>query len=181
MKNGKVVIIGGNKRAGKSTLGRLLQTKYGYNYYNMDHITNSVDSAWFKDGLPLNDYFPFMESLIEYALTDASRHGINSVFEFIYSPKVYNKLKSKDNLEFYYLANLDLNEDNIRDILIKYSKDYEYSSRIEDVERNVKVILDLNKKLKDECNKYNVELINTSYGTKRDEIINNLALEIVNK
>ena len=35
MKQGKVVIIGGNKRSGKSTLGRLLQTKYGYNYYNM--------------------------------------------------------------------------------------------------------------------------------------------------
>ena len=181
MNKGKVVIIGGNKRAGKSTLGRLLQTKYGYNYYNMDHITNSVDATWFEDGLPLNDYFPFMESLIEYALTDASRHGINSVFEFIYSPEVYNKLKSKDNLEFYYLANLDLNENNIRDILIKYSKDYEYSSRIEDVERNVKVILDLNNKLLDECKKCNSKLINTSYGTKRDEIINDLALEIVNK
>lgn len=37
MKKGKVIVIGGNKRAGKSTLSRKLQTEAGFNYYNMDH------------------------------------------------------------------------------------------------------------------------------------------------
>ena len=181
MKQGKVIIIGGNKRSGKSTLGRLLQTKYGYNYYNMDHITNSVDHAWFEDGLKLNEYFPLMESLIDYAITDASRHGINSVFEFIYGPELYSKLKNKDKVKCIYLANLDLNEDNIRDVLINYSKDYEYSSNIENVENNIEYILNKNKDLIKECNDYNEELINTSYGNKRDEAINQLAIDITSE
>lgn len=175
---GKVIVIGGNKRAGKSMLGRKLQTEAGFNYYNLDHITNSVDYAWFKDGLELNAYFPFIESLIDYAITDAKRENINSVFDFIYGPDIFNRLKNKNDVEFIYLANLDLNKENIIDVLMKYSKDYEYSANKEDVIRNIPRILERNESLIEECKRNNVKLINTSFGKDRDIIINRLYQEL---
>lgn len=178
MKKGKVVIIGGNKRSGKSTLGRMLQTQAGFNYYNMDHLTNSVDKAWFEDGLPLNNYFKYMESLIEYAISDANRYGINSVFEFIYTPEILEKLSCKDKVEIVYLANLDLTEDNFENILLFYSKEYEYSADLDNVKRNKDIILKRNIQLVDECRIYNTRLINTSYGLNRDKILNILFLEL---
>lgn len=36
MKTGKVVIIAGNKRAGKTTLTMKLHQKYNFNYYNFE-------------------------------------------------------------------------------------------------------------------------------------------------
>lgn len=180
MKKGKVIVIGGNKRAGKSTLSRKLQTEAGFNYYNMDHLTNCCDDAWFPEGLTLLDYFKFMESMIKYAVLDAERFGINSVFEFIYTPEVLNNLSCKDKVEIIYLADLDLNESNFKDVLIGYSKPYEYSANEADVERNKPIILGLNERLIKECKEYNARLVNTSFGENRNKIINELYNEIVN-
>ena len=46
MKKGKVIIIGGNKRAGKTTLTMLLHNKYNFNYYNYDMLLDSLEESF---------------------------------------------------------------------------------------------------------------------------------------
>ena len=43
---GKIIIIGGNKRSGKSTLARLLQKQYNFNYINFDTLLDSLESSF---------------------------------------------------------------------------------------------------------------------------------------
>ena len=98
-------------------------------------------------------------------------------------PSGMDKFKYKDDIEVYYLANLDATEENIKPDFKKYSMDYDWPSYVsdEDIERNVKFILERNELLKKECKKYGYKLINTSREENRDKVINELFNEIVNK
>ena len=45
MEKGKIIIIGGNKRAGKTTLSIKLHKELGFNYYNFDSITDAKEEV----------------------------------------------------------------------------------------------------------------------------------------
>jgi len=128
-------------------------------------------------------YFNFFESMIKRALDDAKNYGINSVFDYVgFTPKYMTNFKYKDDIKIYYLANLDASIDNIEEDLINYSKEYDWPSYAskEDIERNIKWILERNELLKKECSKFNFKLVNTSRCNNRDEILEKLYEEIVN-
>ena len=67
--------------------------------------------------------------------------------------------------------------------MIKYSNEYDWPSNAseEDFKRNIKWILNRNELLKEECEKYNFRLVNTSRADNRNHIINKLFKEIVKK
>jgi deoxyadenosine/deoxycytidine kinase len=46
MNKGKVIIIGGNKRAGKTTLTMKLHKEYNFNYYNFDMLLDSLEESF---------------------------------------------------------------------------------------------------------------------------------------
>lgn len=79
-----------------------------------------------------------------------------------------------------YALYTDTDEENLRKILKKYSKEFDWPILVgdDDFNRNIKEILDLNKKLKKECINSKVKLIDTSYGKDRNEIIQKLSQEI---
>lgn len=176
MEKGKVVIIGGNKRAGKTTISMRLQKEYNFNYYNFDMLLDSLEES-----LPiLNDkndakYISLLESMVKRSLSDAKNYGISSVYEYIFMPHELANFKYRDKVQIIFLANLDANMDNIESDLKKYSKDYDWPSYVsrEDIARNIEWILKQNEKLLTECKEYNFTLINTSRAEERDRIINN--------
>ncbi len=43
---GKVVIIAGNKRAGKTTITQMLHNDYNYNYYKFDMLLDSLEESF---------------------------------------------------------------------------------------------------------------------------------------
>ena len=45
MKKGNVVIISGNKRAEKTTLTIKLHKELGFNFYNFDTLTDSIEEV----------------------------------------------------------------------------------------------------------------------------------------
>lgn len=178
--NGKVIIIGGNKRAGKTTLSNLLHKKYNFNQYNFDMILDSLEIT-FKDLEDGNDdkYIELLDNMINRSLEDAKNYGINTLYEYIFTPKQISKLKNKNNIKIYFLANLDANEDNIESDMMKYSKSYDWpvTTTKEDVKRNINYILERNELLKEECKKYNFRLVNTSREDNRNKILNDLVEE----
>ena len=177
MKSGKVIIIGGNKRAGKTTLSLKLHENHHFNYYNFDMLLDSLEEA-----LPiLNDkndskYIALLESMVKRSLLDAKNYGINSVYEYIFTPANLANFKYRNDVQIIFLANLDANIDNIESDLKTYSKSYDWPSYVsdEDISRNIKWILNQNEELLTECKEYNFNLINTSRGENRDKIINNI-------
>ena len=185
MQKGKVVFIGGNKRAGKTTLSVKLHKEAGFNYYDLDMITNALE-----DGLQEVDaskegdtkyYAKFFECMVKSALDEAENRGINSVFNYIFfEPEFMSTFKYRDDIEIYYLANLDANPENIIEDMMKYSKQYDWPAYAteEDIKRNVTFILNRNISLKEECDEYGFRLINTSRGENRNIVLDKVFDEI---
>ena len=178
----KVVILGGNKRAGKTTLTMKLHNEYNFNYYNFDMLLDSLEES-FKVLQDQNDdkYVKLLDEMVKRSLDDAKNYNVSTVYEYIFTPEQLDKFNYKDQVEIYFLANLDAREDNIREDFKKYSKEYDWPSYVskEDIERNVKEILEMNEKLKARCKKYNFNLINTSREDNRDKVLNELVDKIV--
>jgi deoxyadenosine/deoxycytidine kinase len=180
MKKGKVVIISGNKRAGKTTLSIKLHKEYGFNFHNFDSLADSIESV--HDNLEGDPYYvKLLEEMVGFALDFAENYGVDSVFEFIdFNPDLLANFKYLDKVEIYYLANLDATIDNIREDMVKYSKPFDWplTCSQEDIERNVKFILNRNKELSVECQKYGFVLVNTGRGEDREKVLNELAMFI---
>ena len=164
MKNGKVVIIAGNKRAGKTTLTMKLHQKYNFNYYNFDMLLDSLEESF----------------MVKRSLDDAKNYGVSTIYEYIFTPKQLSMFEYKDKVEIYFLANLDADETNIREDMKKYSKPFDWPAYVgvEDIERNVREILEKNEVLKNDCQKYGFNLINTSREDRREAILDQLVEEI---
>ena len=182
MNKGKVVIIAGNKRAGKTTLTMMLHDKYNYNYYNFDMLLDSLEES-FTVLQDHNDdkYIALLNEMVKRSLDDANNYGVSTVYEYIFTPEQLMNFKYKEQVQIYFLANLDITEENIREDMKKYSKSFDWPSYVsdEDIERNVKEIMGKNEILKKDCLKYGFELINTSRGDNRNKVLNELANKIV--
>ena len=183
MKKGKIVIIAGNKRAGKTTLTMMLHNKYNYNYYNFDMLLDSLEES-FPSLQDHNDnkYVSLLNEMVKRSIDEANNYGVSTIYEYIFTPEQLNKFIYKDKVEIYFLANLDVTKDNIKDDMKKYSKSFDWPKYAteEDIERNIKEIITKNEILKRDCIKYNFLLINTSRGEKRNIILEELVNKIAN-
>ena len=181
---GNVVIVGGNKRAGKTTLSVLLNRKYGFNYISFDSLLDSIECAFpqMEDG---NDekYMRLLEEMVEKSLSDSRNYGISTLFDYIFTPSQLDNFKYKDDVQILFLANLDATEENVKTDLVEYSKSYDWPSSAtqEDLDRNVSFILRTNELLQQEAHEYGYELVNTSRGENRETIISSLAESIATR
>lgn len=179
---GKVIIIGGNKRAGKTTLSLKLHKNHQFNYYNFDMLLDSLEES-----LPiLNDkndkkYITLLESMVKRSLLDAKNYGINTVYEYIFTPEELADFPYRDSVQIVFLSNLDANIDNIESDLKFYSKEFDWPSYVsdDDINRNIKWMLNKNEELITSCQKYNFPLINTSRGDNRDKIIEKTIIDLL--
>ena len=177
---GKVVILTGNKRAGKTTLANKLNKEYNFTHLNMDQILDAVDYVCDKKNLKhFIDCYDFLEKLVAFAVDNAKNYGENTVIEYIFKISDVKKIQEKYNVLAYGLYT-DTDEKNLRKILKKYSKEFDWPILVgeNDFNRNIKEILDLNERLKEECMNSKIKLIDTSYGKNRDVIIDKLSKEI---
>mgnify|MGYP004665902297 FL=1 len=177
---GKVVILTGNKRAGKTTLANKLNKEYNFTHLNMDQILDAVDYVCDKKNLKhFIDCYDFLEKLVAFAVDNAKNYGENTVIEYIFKISDVKKIQKKYNVLAYALYT-DTDEKNLRKILKEYSKEFDWPILVgeNDFNRNIKEILDLNERLKEECMNSKIKLIDTSYGKNRDVIIDKLSKEI---
>ena len=79
---GKVVILGGNARSGKTTLAMCL-VKKGFSRISFDNLYETIeDTLNIKiDELPQSQQFEFFESIVNKAIEEAEIYGINTVID----------------------------------------------------------------------------------------------------
>ena len=183
MKNGKVVLIGGCPRAGKTTLSVILAKKGGYSKVSLDNLSGAL-----HDGFPeiiINDWrdqeegaikkFNFFKSFIGSLINEAEIYGLNSVFDmYDFTPEYIEKLPFKDKLEVYFLGFPDISIEEIKYNIKHYAEPTDWIAGVDDeyLEVVAKRIYNFNIKLKEQCQKYSYEFINTGVGENRNISLN---------
>ena len=172
-KQGKVIILGGCPRAGKTTLSvKLVKSGLGFSKISGDHLGNHS--------------FDFIKTLLEGLLNDAEAYGVHSVFDYFpdnFTLDDIEKLPFKDKLDMYFLGFPDISVDEIKYNINHYAvyADWIYHVDEDYVKVVAKRIYDFNIKLKADCEKYGYRYINTGVGDERPVILNSLYDEIIEK
>ena len=185
MKKGKVIILGGNARSGKTTLSMQL-VKKGFNRISFDNLYEVVEDVLkIKiDELPKSQQFKFFESFVDKAIEEAENYGINSVIDmYDFLPQDIEKLKNKNKVQCYFLAYPSCDTHQIKYNLKTYSKPSDWIAQVDEEYFNECVVRfdKRNKLLVKQCEKYNHRLIDTSYGENRNLILKELLNEILKK
>ena len=175
---GKVVILGGNARSGKTTLAYELQ-KNGFNRISFDLL-----NTYIEDGLGINfddlddeKKFNFFQVVVNEAINEASNENINIVIDmYDYLPVDINRLENKDKVEVYFLAYPNCTKEEIKYNVIHYAKPTDWIAQVNEAYLNscVDRFYERNKMLLEECEKYNMALIDTKSGNDRKEVLANL-------
>ncbi len=179
MKKGKVVILIGTKRAGKTTTAVRLNKEYGWNYLEFDHLLDSLDLV-IDDTNKKEKEFNFFESMINFQLEDANNYGINTIIVvWDFKPEQLSKLKRFNEVKIYCLVPINITKEILDETLVKYSDDYDWpkTASEEDLIRNKNNILLERDMFLKECPKYNITIFDTSYYDDRNTKIN----ELINK
>ena len=182
---GKVVILGGNARSGKTTLAYKLQ-KQGFNRVSFDLL-----NTYIEDGLNINfddlseeKKFNFFESVVKEAVSESENEDINIVIDmYDYLPEDIEKLSNKDKVEVYFLAYPNCTREEIKYNVVHYAKPTDWIAQVNEEYLNscVDRFYERNKMLVEECDKYNITLIDTKSGDERNKIIEDLFNKIINK
>ena len=181
---GKVIILGGNARSGKTTLAYKLQKK-GFNRISFDLLNTYIEKGLkinFND-LEEDKKIEFFETVVNEAITEADNEDINIVIDmYDYLPCDINKLTQKSRIEVYFLAYPNCSKEDIKYNVIHYAKSTDWIAQVNEqyLDECVTRFYERNKLLVDECSKYNYELIDTKSGKEREIVISKLFDRIVN-
>ena len=180
---GKVVVLGGNARSGKSTLANML-IKYGYSKISFDNLYDYI-----KEGLNINideldneKRYSLFEKVVNDSLEECINDDINIVIDmYDFLPEDINKLNRKEEVEVYFLAYPTCTKEEIKYNVIHYSKPSDWIAQVNEkyLDSCVERFYDRNKLLVDECKKYNYPLIDTKSGNGREKALKELLLKII--
>ena len=182
---GKVVIIGGNARSGKTTVSYALQ-KQGFNRISLDLL-----NTYIEDGLKIEfdkideeTKFRLFETIVNEAIKESNNEDINIVIDmYDYLPHNIDRLVNKDKVEVYFLAYPNISIDDIEYNIVHYAKSTDWIAQVnKDYLHECAIrFYNRNNMLVEECKKYNLTLVDTKSGNDRDIILNKLFEQITNK
>ena len=180
---GKVVILGGNARSGKSTLSYML-VKKGFSRISFDNIYEITRNSLDIDINELNNgkKFKLFENIVNLSLEEAKNEDTNIVIDmYDYLPEDIIKLKKYNDLEVYFLAYPNCTKEQIKYNIINYAKPTDWIAQVNEKYLNscVDRFYKRNKMLVNECKKYNINLIDTKGGKDRNKILKQLLNNIL--
>ena len=180
---GKVVILGGNARSGKSTLAHML-SKNNYTIISFDILQNVIEDSFNLefDNLGEEQRFNFFQNIVNKYIQETENNDINIVIDmYDYLPKDIDKLENKDKVEVYFLAYPNQSKEEIKYNVIHYAKPTDWIANVNEKYLNscIDRFYDRNKMLVEECKKYNQVLIDTKGKEDRNIILNDLYNKIV--
>lgn len=180
---GKVVILGGNARSGKSTLSFML-VKKGFSRISFDNIHEILRNSLDIDINELSEEkkFKLFENVVNLSLDEANNEDTNIVIDmYDYLPEDIKKLSRKEEFEVYFLAYPNCSKEQIKYNLKTYSKPTDWIAQVNESYLNscVDRFYDRNKMLVKECEKYNMNLIDTKDDGERNKVLNELLNKII--
>jgi hypothetical protein len=185
---GKVVILGGTPRSGKTTLALMLARR-GFSKLSFDIFNEAIEK-----GLPevvIEDYhdqescarklYPFFETIVGGAVDEARRFGLNTVIDmYDYTPEYVSRLPYLADVDVFFLAYPDFDVAEIRTNIRQYAQPEDWIAQVD--EEYLTVVADrcdrVNQKLVKQCAEYGFRLVNTGAGGDRDRVLDQLYREI---
>ncbi len=128
--------------------------------------------------------FDFFEAVVNEAINESTNEKINIVIDmYDYLPADIDKLKNKDEIEVYFLAYPNCSKEEIKYNVIHYAKPTDWIAQVdkEYLNKCIDRFDKRNKLLLEECEKYDMKLIDTKSGTERDDVLNDLFNKIINQ
>ena len=183
MKQGKVIILGGNARSGKTTLAIMLSKK-NYSRISFDTLTTAIEEGL---GINLDDkpeeiLFKFFEIIVNNSIEDAKNYGVNTVIDmYDFLPEQVSRLKNQKDISVYFLAYPGFSKEEIKYNVKHYAKPTDWIAQVTDeyLDECAERFYLRNSLLQKECEKYNCNFIDTSAGEDRGKILNSLFEEIL--
>jgi len=178
MNNGRLIIIAGNKRAGKTTLCSMLAEK-GFIHLKCDNILDALDEVVGSNKLD----FAFFDTLVSKYHEDTNNYNQNIVFDvYDFNPSMLAKLKKFDKVEVYVLAYPNTSIEDIEYCLQNYGESFQWNKTMTDADlkRNIDLIFTKNDILEKECKNYNIKLFDVGIKNQRDLKIKNVFDYIAN-
>ena len=182
---GKVVVLGGNARSGKSTLSYML-VKKGFSRISFDNLFDVIEKSLNVNMDELGDKtkYKLFKNIVDKSIEESENENTNIVIDmFDFLPKDINKLKNKNEIEVYFLAYPSCDEKAIKYNVVHYAKPTDWISQVDEDYLNicVKRFHARNKILVKECEKYNLPLIDTKSGKERNIALKKLLNKITRK
>jgi len=179
-KKGKVILLSGCPRTGKTTLSvRLVKSGKCFSKISGDSLYGAIHETD-------SDIFEFFKKILEGLIEDAEIYDINSIFDccsYDFTMDYIDKLPFKNELEIYFFGFPDISEDEIRYNIKHYAKPEDWTYHCDDdyVSKVAKRIYNHNIELKNQCEKHGYRFINTGVGEERIAVLNLMYDEIINK
>jgi Ser/Thr protein kinase RdoA (MazF antagonist) len=186
-KQGKVIMLGGCPRTGKTTLAvKLIKSGKSFSKISGDYLGESIDAGLHEYEEISVDKFEFMKLLLEKLVHDAEVYGINSIYDYCsydFTPEDIEKLPFKDKLDVYFFGFPDIPAGEIRYHIKHYAKPADWISHVSDdyIGEVAEKIYTHNIELKQQCEKYGYRFINTGVGGDRSVILDLLYEEIIER
>ena len=187
MEKGKVILLGGCPRTGKTTLSvKLIKSGKRFSRISLDMLGEALNVGFPDPNDEFSNNFEFVKIILEKSLADAEIYGINTVFDFCsydFTLENIDKLPFKDKLDMYFFGFPDITVEEIKYNIRHYSEPTDWIYHVDDdyLESVAKRIYDFNKKLKEHCEKNNYKFINTGVGEERNIVLTSLYDEIIKK
>lgn len=175
---GKVVILGGNARSGKSTLSHML-SKNNYTIISFDILQNVIEESFNInfDEMDEEKRFKFFENIVNKYVNEANIYDMNIVIDmYDYLPKDIDRLENKDKVEVYFLAYPNQTKEEIKYNIIHYAAPTDWIAQVNEDYLNscVDRFYDRNAMFVVECEKYNQTLVDTKGKEDRTIVLNDL-------
>jgi hypothetical protein len=185
---GKVVILGGTPRSGKTTLALMLARR-GFSKLSFDIFNEAIEK-----GLPevviednhdqescARKLYPFFETIVGGAVDEARRFGLNTVIDmYDYTPEYVSRLPYLADVDVFFLAYPDFDVAEIRTNIRQYAQPEDWIAQVD--EEYLTVVAErcdrVNQKLVRQCAEYGFRLVNTGAGGDRDRVLDQLCREI---
>ena len=191
MQQGKVVILGGAPRAGKTTLAIQL-ARHRFNKISFDYLSDALQKGfpeiiikdWTDQETCAKKIFSFFESIVESAINDAKIYGLNTVIDmYDFTPEYVSKLPFQKDIEVYFLAYPGLSVVDIRHNIKFFAEPTDWVAQVDDDYLTVVAqrCFQVNEKLVRQCEKFGYELVDTGSGSKRGEVLGALQSKITYK
>lgn len=188
VKKGKVVILGGTPRSGKTTLAVML-ARNGFSKWSFDIINEAIEKGLPEVSIEDNHdqescakkLYPFFETVVGGAVEDARRFGLNTVIDmYDYTPECVSRLSDLTEIDVYFLAYPDFSIDEIRTNIRHFAQPEDWIAQVD--EDYLTVVAErcdrVNQKLVRQCAEYGFKLVNTGAGDDREHALANLFHEI---
>lgn len=179
---GRVIILGGNARSGKSTLAFRL-VKKGYSRISLDNLETyitdglNIDFDSYAAATKLN----FFKTIVENSYEESKKYDTNIVIDmYDYLPSDFEKINGINKNDVYFLIYPNCSKEEIKYGVVHYAKSTDWIAQVNEKYLNecVDRFYERNKIVLEQCQQYGYKYVDTSLGEKRNDILENLISEI---